>query len=262
MYNNERMKIASFNVNSIRARLEIVLDWMKKESPDVLCVQETKVVDDDFPLQPFRDMNYESLYHGEKKYNGVAIFSRYPVQNVRLGFETDGAYSTRIITATINRIPIVNTYIPQGYNPLSEKFREKINCFQRLYEYFDKNFRPGKPLLWLGDFNVAPEAIDVYDPEKLLGQVGYHPDEHEALLRIKEWGFVDVFRKHQPAPEQFSFWDYRIKNAVKRKVGWRVDHIWATKPLADTSVNSWIDIEPRLRERPSDHTPIVAEFKL
>jgi exodeoxyribonuclease-3 len=255
------MKIASFNVNSIRARLEIVLEWLQREAPDVLCVQETKVVDGDFPQDVFKDINYNVVFRGEKSYNGVAIISKHKIDNVRFGFDEDETYATRLITATINKVPIVNTYIPQGFHPLSKQFTEKLDWFQTLYDYFDQNFSSRKPLLWLGDFNVAPEPMDVHEPKKLLGQVGYHPDEHAALKRFQDWGFIDVFRKHQPGPEQYTFWDYRVKNAVKRKVGWRVDHVWATKSLAKKSINSWIDIEPRLRERPSDHTPIVAEFE-
>lgn len=256
------MKIASFNVNSIRARLEIVLEWMKKESPDVLCVQETKTVDDDFPREPFMDIGYQTAYRGEKSYNGVAIFSKLPMEKVRIGFNDNESEGTRMITAVVNSIPIVNTYIPQGYDPMSEKYKFKLDWFRRLYDYFNNTYRPAQPLLWLGDFNVAPEPGDVHDPERLLGQVGYHPDEHAALRRFKEWGFVDVFRMHQTGPGQYTFWDYRVKNGVKRKLGWRVDHIWATRPLAEKSVNAWIDIGPRLKERPSDHTPVVAEFEI
>lgn len=254
------MKVASFNVNSIRARLEIVLEWLKKEEPDILCVQETKVVDDDFPLQPFVDIGYQCVFRGEKKYNGVAMFSRHLIKDVRFGFD-DGMYGTRMITAVIKEVTVVNTYIPQGQDPLSEKFKEKLDWFRRLHDYFDRHFSPDMPLLWLGDFNVAPEPIDVYDPEKLSGQVGFHPDEHAALQRCKEWGFVDVFRMHQTGPDQFSFWDYRVRNAVKRKLGWHIDHIWATKTLAEKSSNAWIDRSPRLKEKPSDHTPVIAEFR-
>ncbi len=256
------MKVASFNVNSVRARLEIVLEWLNKESPDVLCVQETKVVDPDFPLQAFQDINYNAVFHGEKSYNGVAIFSRLPIEDVRIGFDDNESEGTRLISAVINGVPIVNTYIPQGSDPQSEKFQYKLGWFQRLYDYFERYYSPDAPLIWVGDFNVAPDPMDVHDPKKMLGSVGFHPDEHAALQRLKEWGFVDVFRMHQPGPEQYSFWDYRVKNAVKRKVGWRVDHIWATKALADNSLNAWVDIGPRLKEKPSDHTPMVAEFRI
>ena len=254
------MKVASFNVNSIRARLEIVIDWLKKESPDVLCLQETKIADKDFPQKAFDVINYHSVFHGEKSYNGVAILSLYPLEKVRVGFDEYESEARRIISATVKKIPVVNTYVPQGLNPLSKEFREKLDWFQRLYYYFDENFRPDKPLIWTGDFNVAPEPIDVYEPDFLLGQVGYHPDEHAHLQRIKEWGFVDVFRLHHPEPEQYAFRDYRIKNAVQHKMGWRIDHIWATKPLAKKCTKAWIDVAPRLAKKPSDHTFVVAEF--
>ncbi|MDI6890282.1 MAG: exodeoxyribonuclease III [Thermodesulfovibrionales bacterium] len=255
------MKVASFNVNSIRARLKIILEWLKKESPDVLCLQETKIADKDFPQKAFEDIHYYSVFCGEKSYNGVAILSKRPIENIRIGFDEYKSEGTRIITATIDKIPTVNTYVPQGFYPLSEEFREKLDWLERLCYYFKEYFSPDKPLIWVGDFNVAPGPIDVYDPEFLLGQVGFHPDEHTHLQRIKDWGFVDVFRLHHPEPEQYTFWDYRIKNAVNRKMGWRIDHIWATKPLAKKCNKVWIDIAPRLAEKPSDHTFIVAEFK-
>jgi exodeoxyribonuclease-3 len=254
------MKLASFNINSIRARLEIVLDWLKKESPDVLCLQETKIADKDFPKKKFEAIQYHSVFHGEKSYNGVAILSKFPLDNVKIGFDEYESEGTRIISATVKKIPIVNTYVPQGLNPLSDEFRDKLDWLQRLHYYFNEKFRPKEPLVWAGDFNVAPEPIDVYNPGFLLGQVGYYPDEHAYLLRIKEWGFVDVFRIHHSEPEQYTFWDYRIKNAVQRKMGWRIDHIWTTKTLAKKCSRAWIDVAPRLSKKPSDHTIIAAEF--
>jgi exodeoxyribonuclease-3 len=152
--------------------------------------------------------------------------------------------------------------VPQGFHPLSKQFREKLDWLQRLYDYFNKCFRPDEPLLWAGDFNVAPEPADVYDPARLEGQVGVHPDERAALERFRQWGFTDVFRLHQPGPGHYTFWDYRLKNAVSRNLGWRVDHIWATGPLAGKSIGAWVDREPRGAERPSDHTIVVAEFAL
>ncbi len=256
------MKIASFNVNSIRARLPIVIDWLTKESPDVLCVQELKCQDQDFPQDAFQEINYNVAYKGEKSYNGVALFSKLPIKDVRIGFDKKETYGPRLITATIYDIPIINTYVPQGFDPDSEKFIEKLEWLKRLHAFLKKNYDPGKPLLWVGDFNVAPEPIDVYDPEKLSGHAGYHPDEHAALRHLMDWGFVDVFRKHQPGPGLYTFWDYRIRNSVKRNLGWRIDHIWATKSLAKKSVDSWIDLGPRLQKKPSDHTPVVAKFEL
>lgn len=256
------MKVASFNVNSIRARLPIVLDWIQKESPDVLCLQETKVPDADFPQTAFKDINYSVVFRGEKSYNGIAILSKVPMKNVQIGFDESESEGPRLIIATVNKITIVNTYVPQGVHPLMKQFQYKLDFLRRLYDYFDKNFQQDTALLWMGDFNVAPEPIDVYDPNHLLGSIGYHPDEHAALQRFKAWGFVDVFRLYQHDPGQYTFWDYRVKNAIAREIGWRVDHIWATPTLAKKSTKAWIDIAPRLLPKPSDHTIIVAEFRI
>jgi exodeoxyribonuclease-3 len=254
------MKVASFNVNSIRARLKIVLDWLQKESPDILCLQETKVPDKEFPEKAFENANYHAVFRGEKSYNGVAILSKKMAEAVKIGFDEYESEGTRLIAAVINNVPIVNTYVPQGFHPLSKRFQEKLGWLERLYDYFNGHFWPDKPLLWTGDFNVAPETKDVYDPTRLEGQVGFHPDERAILQRFRQWGLTDVFRLHQRGAGHYTFWDYRLRNAVSRNLGWRIDHIWATGKLAEKSLRAWIDIAPRHRERPSDHTPVVAEF--
>jgi len=254
------MKVASFNVNSLRARLTIVLQWLAEYQPDILCVQETKVQDTDFPTDAFDRTEYKYVFKGQKSYNGVAIFSRSEISSVQFGFDDEPKDQPRLIKAEINGIVIVNTYIPQGYLPVSEKFEYKLNWFNRLLTLFDKNFKPTDPVLWVGDFNVAPEPMDVYDPEGLLGHVCFHPDVHKALEKVMQWGFVDVFRTHCSEPGHYTFWDYRARNSFKRNLGWRLDHIMATEPLAKKSTACYIDKEPRLAERPSDHTPIIAEF--
>ncbi len=254
------MKIASFNVNSLRARLPIVLQWLRDHQPDILCVQETKVQDDDFPKQAFSETGYEYVFKGQKSYNGVGIFSRRHIENVQIGFDDVPKDEPRLIKAEINGIVIVNTYVPQGYLPDSQKFDYKLNWFDRLLNFFERHFMPTDPIVWVGDFNVAPEPIDVYDPVSLLGHVCFHPDVHEALKKVMSWGFVDVFRMHCKEPGQYTFWDYRMRNAFKTNRGWRLDHIMATQPLADKSAACYIDKNPRLAERPSDHTPIIAEF--
>ena len=206
-------------------------------------------------------MGYFLNFRGEKGYNGVALLSRTPLTNISFGFgDGDKKEETRIITGRIGKMVIVNTYVPQGSSPDSEKFWYKLNWFDRLYDYFVRNFTPITPLIWIGDFNVAPEAKDVYDPNKLLGSVGFHPDEHAALNRFKKWGLVDVFRKHHFEGGFYTFWDYRIPNGVNQGLGWRVDHIWATRILAEKSIRAEIDLAPRLASRPSDHTFIWAEF--
>lgn len=254
------MKVASFNVNSLRARLTIVLQWLAEHQPDILCVQETKVQDTDFPTDAFDRTEYKYVFKGQKSYNGVAIFSRSEISSVQFGFNDEPKDQPRLIKAEINGIVIVNTYIPQGYLPVSEKFEYKLNWFNRLLTLFDKNFKPTDPVLWVGDFNVAPEPMDVYDPEGLLGHVCFHPDVHKALEKVMQWGFVDVFRTHCSEPGHYTFWDYRVRNSFKRNLGWRLDHIMATEPLAKKCTACYIDKEPRLAERPSDHTPIIAEF--
>jgi len=254
------MKVASFNVNSLRARLTIVLQWLAEYQPDILCVQETKVQDTDFPTDAFDRTEYKYVFKGQKSYNGVAIFSRSEISSVQFGFNDEPKDQPRLIKAEINGIAIVNTYIPQGYLPESEKFEYKLNWFNRLLTLFDKNFKPTDPVLWVGDFNVAPEPMDVYDPEGLLGHVCFHPDVHKALEKVMQWGFVDVFRTHCSEPGHYTFWDYRVRNSFKRNLGWRLDHIMATEPLAKKSTACYIDKEPRLADRPSDHTPIIAEF--
>lgn len=255
------MKIASFNVNGIRARMPIILQWLGQHQPDALCLQETKVQDPDFPLQSLAEVGYHAAFKGQKSYNGVAILSPAEPAKVSAGFE-DGSEGTRLISAEINGVTIVNTYIPQGRDVKSEHFAFKLEWYDRLYSYFDTRFDPGDQLVWVGDLNVAPTALDVYDPEKLTGSVCYHPDEHKALQRMVDWGMEDVFRRHHPDEQVFTFWDYRIPNGVKRNLGWRIDHVLATQNLVDASSYCWVDKEPRLLTRPSDHTPIVAEFSI
>lgn len=257
------MKTASFNANGIRARMPVIMDWIQKESPDILCIQETKVQDAEFPNDNFENKGYHCIYKGQKSYNGVAIISREVPLKAEFGFgDDDEAEKPRIAAAFFKDLVVVNTYIPQGREPGSEQFAYKIAWFDRLLKYFENNFSPDESVLWAGDFNVAPKPIDVYDPAKLLGSVGYHPREHEALSNVMNWGFTDVYRIHKPEEKEFTFWDYRIPNSVKRGLGWRLDHICATKSLAEKSVSAWIDKGPRLSERPSDHTFIVAEFNL
>jgi len=254
------MKVASFNVNSLRARLPVVLQWLEKHQPDVLCVQETKVQDVDFPFEAFEPTKYNCIFKGQKKYNGVAVFAKSKIENPKFGFDEEPEDQPRLAKAEINGITIVNTYIPQGFSPESEKFQYKLDWFKRLKHYFDKNFKPADPIIWTGDFNIAPEPRDVYDPKDLLGHVCFHPEVHKALADVMSWGFVDVFRMHCDKGGQYTFWDYRLPNSFKRNLGWRLDHIMATKPLAEKSTTCYIDAKPRIAERPSDHTPISAEF--
>jgi len=256
------MRIASFNANSIRSRLALILEWMKANDCDVLAVQETKVADEEFPVSEINSAGYEVVFTGQKSYNGVAILSKEPLEDVQKGLgwmpEDEEA---RVIRGKLRGVTIVNTYVPQGTAVDSPRFQYKIKWIRGMRDYFERDFSPDDLIVWVGDFNVAREPIDVYDPEGLYGSVCFHPDEHKALDYVKDWGFVDIFRKHHPGePGHYTFWDYRIPNAFKRKMGWRLDHIWATRPMAECSVDCWIDTEPRTREKPSDHTFIAADF--
>lgn len=255
-------KIATYNANSIRVRMPYLLDWLAREQPDVLCVQETKVQDKDFPTQALEDIGYHAVFRGKKSHAGVAIISRAPLEAVHAGFSADDVLDApRLLRGVYKGISIVNTYVPQGRDVESEHFQYKLAWFERLRDLFAQNYDPAGPVVWVGDFNVATEDIDVYAPKRLRGHVDFHPEAQAALERAREWGFVDVYRQHHPAAAgHYSYWDYRARNPIERGVGWRIDHIWATASLAEKSTAARIDIEARKAERPSDHTYVIAEF--
>lgn len=258
------MKIATFNANSIRSRLGIVTSWLAEHQPDVLCIQETKVEDADFPAAAFNDAGYNVVFKGEKSYNGVALVSKLKAADVRFGFDDGGkADGTRLLCAKVGPVHVVNTYVPQGREIDHPMYAYKLEWFARLKRHFEARFdaRTDK-VVWVGDLNVAPEAIDIHNAAMQEDHVCYHVDVRKAFADVVEWGFVDVFRKHCPGPGQYTFFDYRTINAVKRNMGWRVDHILATKTLAGKSADSYIDVKPRMAEKPSDHTFLVAEFKV
>lgn len=262
MRNMGKLKIATFNANSIRARLPIILDWLAAEAPDALCVQETKAQDADFPADALREAGYHAAFTGQKSYNGVALLTRAPVEEpiIGLGDGAEDPEQARLVAGTVCGVPIVNTYVPQGFEPGTDKFAYKLEWLERLGAFFARRFSPGAPLVWAGDFNIAPAPEDVYDPVKMQGACGFHPDEHAALERLRAWGFTDVFRKLVSEPGQYTFWDYRLRGGLSRNLGWRIDHIWATAPLAERAERAWIDLAPRRLEKPSDHTFLAVEF--
>ncbi|MBP8646412.1 MAG: exodeoxyribonuclease III [Syntrophobacteraceae bacterium] len=251
-------KLATFNVNGIRARLPIVRSWIEKHRPDVLCLQEIKCSDHEFPVETFREAGYESTVKGRKSHSGVAILSRGRPSETMTHFQEEA----RLLAASFHGIWVVNTYAPQGRDPQDPAFQAKLDFFKELKAWFAAHFRPDQPLVWLGDINVAPEPIDVYDPKRLDGKIGFHPQERKALADVVAWGFQDVFRIHHPTEKQFTFWDYRIPSSHAKNLGWRLDHIWATRPLAENSIDCRVDEEPRTMDRPSDHAPVWAEFRV
>ena len=254
------MKIATFNVNSLRARVGIVTDWLAKNRPDVLCLQETKVQDKDFPNEQIGDSGYDCVFKGQKSYNGVAILAKEKMSEVVFGLDDEPLDETRLVRAKIGGVWIVNSYVPQGFEAGSEKYAYKLKWFKRLMGYFTKHFKPSDAVIWVGDFNVAKESIDVYDPVGLMGSVCFNPQVQKELNATIGWGFVDMFRQFCPDAGQYSFWDYRVMGGFKRNLGWRLDYVMATKALAKKAKSCYIDIEPRTLEQPSDHTPVVAEF--
>ena len=257
------MKIATYNAASIRARLPLTLDWLAENEPDVLAIQETKVEDDKFPLSDFEDLGYHVAIHGQKSWNGVALLSRSPLQNVRTGFGDD-LFPTdcRITSADIDGIPVINTYVPNGNTVGSEKFEYKLAWMDRFAKYLRERYRPDEPLIWLGDINVARKPEDVYDSPKLLGGIGHHPDEFARLDTILDFGLIDTFRMFTTEGGNYTFWDFTVPNGFKRNIGWRIDHIYATEVLASLCKECVIDRDARTRERPSDHTFVTATFNL
>lgn len=256
------MKIATYNVNSIRSRLHIVLPWLQKNAPDYFCLQETKVADDKFPAAEFAEAGYQVVFKGNKQYNGVAIASRLKPQKVVFGLDDEPGDAERLIAATYGDLTVINTYVPQGQDRESPQFAYKLNWFGRLRKYFKKHFQPQNRIIWCGDLNVAPEKIDVHDPERILGHVCFNPEVWKAYEDVKSWGFVDIFRLRHPGEAgRYTFFDYRVRDAVARNMGWRVDHILATQSLAAISSHCDIDLPTRLTEKPSDHVVMYAEFK-
>lgn len=255
------VKIATFNANSVRARLDIITAWLAEHRPDVLCIQETKVQDHEFPVDAFAAIGYRVTFRGEKSYNGVATASLAEPAQVNFGLD-DGEQTdeTRFVHVQVGPVHIINTYVPQGREITHEMYDYKLRWFERLRSYFDRHFTPRTKVVWTGDMNVAPEPVDVHDPKAYISHVCFEERVRKAFAHTRDWGFVDVFRKHHPEPEQYTFYDYRTIKAVKRKIGWRIDHILATPPLARKSTDSYIDLEPRLKPKPSDHTFLVAEF--
>lgn len=254
------LKLVTFNTNSIRARLPAILEWLHRERPDVLCLQETKVQDKDFPLGPFEKAGYYAVFKGQKSYNGVAVISKTPPEDIRRNLYDKEDEQARFISLKLHDIQIINVYVPQGFQVGTDKFDYKLAWLRDLLGHVKKNYDPAQPLLLAGDFNIALEDKDVYAPDNFRGGVCFHPDEQAILREFLDWGFVDVLRKHEPDGGHYTFWDYRIPNAFRRKMGWRIDYILATLPLAEKSSSAWIDTQARLSEKPSDHTFLVAEL--
>jgi exodeoxyribonuclease-3 len=252
--------IATWNVNSVAARLPLVLRWLAEARPDVLCLQEVKCTDERFPSKEFAEIGYRSAVNGQPTYNGVAILSRHEIEDERRGFPDDEeAAHARLLAATVKGVRVVNVYVPNGQAVGTEKYKFKLGWLRRLREFLDEDYWTDDDVLLCGDFNVAPEDRDVHDPELWRGKILFSKPEREALEVVRGWGFVDAFRLHHPEGGNFSWWDYR-SGSLRRNAGLRIDHVWVSEPLAVRCKRAWIDRKPRGWERPSDHTPVLAEF--
>lgn len=261
------MKIATWNVNSIRTRTPHVVRWLQQTSVDVLCLQETKVMDQDFPKTPFEELGYNIYFTGQKSYNGVAILSRYPLTDITTGFAClieaaeDIESQKRVITGMIEGIRIINLYVPNGSEVGSDKYNFKLRWLKHLKEYLTAlKAKSSQGLCICGDFNIALQDIDIYNPKGKENHIMASKEEretlHDILMAVE---LKDSFRKFTTETGHYSWWDYRT-GAFKRNYGWRIDHIYLTPELYQQATSCVIDINPRQESQPSDHTPVVLEI--
>jgi exodeoxyribonuclease-3 len=254
--------VATFNAASVRARLPILVEWLAEHEPDLLAIQETKVEDEKFPTEAFEEVGYHAVLNGQKSWNGVATLTREPVTRVVKGFADDAfEEDARIIACELRGVTFINTYVPNGNAVGTDKFAYKLRWLERFNQLLRERYQPDQPLVWLGDINIAPTPDDVYNSPKMLGQVGHNPEEFSRLDAIKSWGLTDLFRLHWQGSGYYTFWDFVIPKSVDRNLGWRIDHIYGTAPIAAHCEACWIDLEPRKLEKPSDHTFVIAKLE-
>ena len=262
------MLIASWNVNSVRTRLDHVLAWLQSHQPDLLCLQETKVDDPLFPQTAFESIGYRVSFHGQKSYNGVALISRTPLDDVRCGFigELPGdpeakelGEQKRVISALLDGVRVVNLYVPNGSSLTSDKYPYKLKWLNCLKRYREAAQARDEPLCIVGDFNIGMEARDIHDPERLTGGIMASDAERTALKEALGEGMVDVFRAFEPDAGHWSWWDYR-SGAWNRDSGWRIDHIYLSEDLLDLARSCVIHKQERGKEQPSDHAPVVVDL--
>ena len=255
------MKIASWNVNSLRVRLPHVLDWLASSGVDVLALQETKMTDDQFPQAEIEAAGYQVVFSGQKTYNGVAIISKSPGKDIVTDVPDLDDPQRRILGATINGIRILDLYVVNGQEVGSEKFSYKLNWLEKVYNYITEDIKQHENYVVLGDFNIAPADEDVHDPEAWHERILCSTPERKVLQEILDLGFDDSFRLFKQEEKQYSWWDYRAAG-FRRNLGLRIDLILTSKALSEKCKSSIIDKEPRSWERPSDHAPVVMEIEI
>ncbi|MEA2347983.1 MAG: exodeoxyribonuclease [Thermoleophilaceae bacterium] len=251
------MRIATWNVNSLKARQDRVEEWLAQRQPDILLMQETKLADETAPVMAFRMAGYELLHHGEGRWNGVAIASRTPAEDVSFGFEGTGpdAEGARFVAGRIDGIRAISVYAPNGRALGTPFYDAKLDWYRRLLAWLEANADPNEPLVLGGDLNVAPTDMDVYDPQAYIGTTHTSPPEREAFQSLLDWGLVEAYRRFHPEAGKFTWWDYRAGNFHKG-LGMRIDHLLVTKPLADRLAGAEIDRDARKGKLPSDHAPM------
>jgi exodeoxyribonuclease-3 len=253
------MKLATWNVNSLTVRLPQVLDWLSTHPIDVLALQELKMTDDKFPHAAFKAAGFESVCFGQKTYNGVALISKAPAQNVVCnipGFDDDLA---RVISADFGGVRVIGAYFPNGQEPGSDKFEYKLAWLQGLRDWLRKELLTHPELVLMGDYNITFDDADVWDPEGMRGQIHCTDEERYELNALIALGLHDAIRLFPQPEKNYSWWDYR-DFAFRRNRGMRIDHILVSKALKDRASACWIDKTPRKNERPSDHTPVLLEL--
>jgi exodeoxyribonuclease-3 len=261
------MRIATWNVNSLKARLERVLEWARVRQPDVLCLQETKIDDASVPAEAFRELGYQVAHHGLGSWNGVAIASRVGLEGVTAGMgPTPDGWSDdggRFVAASCAGVRVVSVYVPNGRMVGSETFEAKLIWLDRLVGWIAAECDPASDAALCGDFNVAPEDTDVWDPDSAHGGTHVSPPERERIRRLREWGMVDVVRRFHPEPGYFTWWDYRAGHFHKN-IGMRIDHVYASASLAARATAAERDRDARKPSKfpgvPSDHAPVIVDF--
>lgn len=255
------VKVASWNVNSLKVRLPQVLEWIESSGVDILALQETKTIDENFPEAAFTDKGLYVAYSGQKTYNGVAIISRWPIENVVTDIPNLVDPQRRILAADLNGIRLIDLYVPNGSEVGSDKFHYKLNWIEKVTDFIQEEMKSHKNIAVVGDFNIAPHDIDVHDPKAWEGSVLVSPPEREAFSKLLDLGLFDTFHELHPNEQVFSWWDYRAAG-FRRNRGLRIDHILINDSLKSACKGCEIDAEPRKAERPSDHAPIWASFDI
>jgi exodeoxyribonuclease III len=253
------MKLATWNVNSLKVRLPHLLDWLASARPDVVCLQETKLEDLKFPREALESAGYRAAFTGQKTYNGVAILARAPLAEIAAGIPGFADEQKRVLSATVESTRIACLYAPNGQAVGSEKYEYKLRWYEALREWLRSELARHPRLAVLGDLNIAPEDRDVHDPKAWAGQVHVSEPERAALRALIGLGLEDSFRLFEQPEKSFSWWDYRMA-AFRRNAGLRIDHILLSSGLALRCRTCIIDKAPRKLERPSDHTPVIAEI--